>query len=148
MDIYTERLLIIPCTSENHIAFSESFKMGPHIEPYLDKLRNDSQMKGWGVWFVIRRDTNRIIGDVGFKGKPNNHNIVEIGYGIIPEAQNKGFGTEAVKGILDWAFSFGQVDKVIAECLVENKASIKVLEKLGMERIDSKDGMLYWELTQ
>jgi ribosomal-protein-alanine N-acetyltransferase len=73
---------------------------------------------------------------------------VEIGYGIIPEAQNNGFATEAVKGIKEWAFSTCKVDKVLAECSAENIPSIKVLEKLDMKQVDSKDGMLYWEETQ
>ena len=122
--------------------------MGPHIEMYLEQLKRDSSVKGWGVWFVIRRENNQVIGDIGFKGKPNDRKTVEIGYGIIPAAQNKGFATEAVQALIDWAFSSGQVEKVIAECLEDNVASIRVLEKVGMKRTSAKDGMLYWELEK
>uniref|UniRef100_A0A7U3YF72 GCN5-related N-acetyltransferase n=2 Tax=Anoxybacillaceae TaxID=3120669 RepID=A0A7U3YF72_GEOS0 len=99
-----------------------------NIEMYLEQLKRDSSVKGWGVWFVILRENNQVIGDIGFKGKPNDRKTVEIGYGIIPAAQNKGFATEAVQGLIDWAFSSGQVEKVIAECLEDNVASIRVLE--------------------
>ena len=64
---------------------------------FLEKLREDSTQLGWGVWLVINKENNTIIGDIGFKGKPNSENTVEVGYGIIPSAQNKGYATEAVK---------------------------------------------------
>jgi [ribosomal protein S5]-alanine N-acetyltransferase len=146
LEINTERLLIVSCTLENYSKLSNQYKMGPHIEMYLEQLKRDSSVKGWGVWFVILRENHQVIGDIGFKGKPNEQKTVEIGYGIIPAAQNKGFATEAVQGLIDWAFSSGQVEKVIAECLEDNIASIRVLEKIGMERTFAKDEMLYWEL--
>jgi [ribosomal protein S5]-alanine N-acetyltransferase len=148
LEVNTERLFIVPCTLENYYQFSHQYDMGPHIEMYLEQLKRDSSVKGWGVWFVIRRENNQVIGDIGFKGKPNDRKTVEIGYGIIPAAQNKGFATEAVQALIDWAFSSGQVEKVIAECLEDNVASIRVLEKVGMKRTSAKDGMLYWELEK
>lgn len=148
LEIYTERLFIVPCTLENYSKLSNQYNMGPHIEMYLEQLKRDSSVKGWGVWFVILRKNHQVIGDIGFKGKPNEQKTVEIGYGIIPTAQNKGFATEAVQGLIDWAFSSGQVEKVIAECLEDNVASIRVLEKVGMERTFAKDEMLYWELEK
>jgi ribosomal-protein-alanine N-acetyltransferase len=48
MEIYTERLLIIPCTEESYVNFSDRYKMGPHIESHLDELKKDMQMKGFG----------------------------------------------------------------------------------------------------
>lgn len=124
MEINTKRLCIIPCTLESYHVYSGKYKMGPHIDMHLEELKKDDQMKNWGVWFVIRRDNQQVIGDVGFKGKPDDYNTVEVGYGMIPEAQNKGFATEAVKAITDWAFSSGQVEKVIAECSIDNQPSI------------------------
>lgn len=119
--------------------------MGPHIEKYLKELENDSQLKCWGVWLVIHRDTNQVVGDIGFKGKPDENNCVEIGYGIVPKLQNNGFATEAVSGIINWALASGKFDKITAECLKENLPSIKVLEKVGMNNVSSNKEMLYWE---
>ncbi|MBA2876611.1 GNAT family N-acetyltransferase [Thermaerobacillus caldiproteolyticus] len=148
MEINTERLLIVPCTLENYYKLSNQYDTGPHIEMYLEQLKRDSSVEGWGGWFVILRENNQVIGDIGFKGKPNDQKTVEIGYGIIPTAQNQGFATEAVQGLIDWAFSSGQVEKVIAECLEDNVASIRVLEKVRMERTSAKGEMLYWELEK
>src|SRR5690625_5213524 len=104
--------------------------MGSHIEMHLEELKNDIESKGWGVWFVIHSDSNLVIGDVGFKGKPNDQKVVEIGYGINSDYQNNGFATEAVNGIKGWAFDSNQV------------------EKIGMSRTCSKNEFIYWETPQ
>lgn len=147
MSILTERLQIIPCTFENVDEFGHNYEIGPHIRMYLEELERDSSYYGWGVWFVISKDTNEVIGDIGFKGKPLDGQV-EVGYGIIPTAQNKGFATEAVQGLIERAFSSGKVDKIIAECLIDNSASIKVLEKVGMTRSTSNHEMLFWEIVK
>jgi ribosomal-protein-alanine N-acetyltransferase len=149
MELQTHRLKLIPCTEDSvSKVTSKEYEIGPHIEAYLEGLKDDSTLLGWGVWLVIEKEKNTIIGDIGFKGKPNSENVVEVGYGIIPSAQKKGYATEAVKGIIKWAFSSSQVNKVIAECLDDNIPSIKVLEKLKMTRIDQENNMLKWELKK
>lgn len=122
--------------------------MGPHINKYLEELKEDSTLLGWGVWFVINQENNTVIGDIGFKGKPNSENIVEIGYGIVPSAQGKGYATEAVQKLIDWAFSNKSINKIVAECLDENIPSIRVLEKLQMKRMGSENNMLKWQLEK
>ncbi|MFH5777089.1 GNAT family N-acetyltransferase [Heyndrickxia oleronia] len=149
MELQTERLKIVPCTDELLSTIStEEYEIGPHITMFLEKLREDSTQLGWGVWLVINKENNTIIGDIGFKGKPNSENTVEVGYGIIPSAQNKGYATEAVNEIINWAFTNDDVDKVVAECLHDNIPSIKVLEKLNMNKIGTVNDMLKWELKK
>lgn len=150
MELLTERLILIPCTEESIsiIRTSEEYEMGPHINKYLGELKEDSTLLGWGVWFVINQENNTVIGDIGFKGKPNSENIVEIGYGIVPSAQGKGYATEAVQKLIDWAFSNKSINKIVAECLDENIPSIRVLEKLQMKRMGSENNMLKWQLEK
>ncbi|WP_259546724.1 GNAT family N-acetyltransferase [Heyndrickxia oleronia] len=149
MELQTERLKIVPCTDELLSTIStEAYEIGPHITMFLEKLREDSTQLGWGVWLVIIKENNTIIGDIGFKGKPNSENTVEVGYGIIPSAQNNGYATEAVNEIINWAFTNDDVDKVVAECLHDNIPSIKVLEKLNMNKIGTVNDMLKWELKK
>ena len=150
MQLTTNRLIIIPCTKSvlKSISRKEDFKAGPHINTYIENLTEDASLLGWGVWLVTNRDSNIIIGDIGFKGKPDSDNTVEIGYGIISSAQNKGYATEAVTEIIKWAFTFENVTKIVAECHDENLASIKVLEKLHMKMTGSEKKMLKWELEK
>ena len=36
-----------------------------------------------GAWYVLRKEDDSVLGDIGFKGKPNEDQTVEIGYGFI-----------------------------------------------------------------
>jgi len=100
------------------------------------------------VWLVIEKENHTIIGDMGFKGKPDSEGTVEVGYGMAPAARNKGYATEAVKEIIQWAFSTGLVQKVVAECLMDNFPSIKVLEKVKMVKVATKDNLFLWQLVK
>ncbi|WP_332628827.1 GNAT family N-acetyltransferase [Halalkalibacter flavus] len=103
MQLQTERLTLIPCTKVSILlAQASSYEIGPHIESHLLELEQDSSLLGWGVWLVINKETNKVIGDIGFKGKPDQENSIEIGYGILPAAQQNGFATEAVREIIKW----------------------------------------------
>lgn len=149
MIINTNRLKVIACTPEFLATISpESYEVGDHIKGHVAALQNDDSLMGWGPYFVVDKETDTIVGDSGFKGKPTFNHEIEIGYGIIPSAQNKGYGTEAVQALIVWAFASGQVKKIAAECSHDNLASIKVLEKLGMKRSGQEGKMIKWELTK
>src|SRR2546423_14706328 len=47
-------------------------------------------------WLVIDKKQNLIVGELGFKGEPDRKGQIEIGYGIIPDQQGKGYMTEAL----------------------------------------------------
>ncbi|MGP4062432.1 GNAT family N-acetyltransferase [Halobacillus sp. H74] len=147
MDLHTERLKLTPCTNESLMTYSTNgYEPGPHIEMYLEELKKEASVLGWGVWLIVDKQTNEIIGDMGFKGKPDEEKAVEVGYGIESAQQNKGFATEALKSIIEWAFNTGSVNKIMAECLEDNAPSIRVLEKVNMIKIHKDEGMLYWQL--
>ena len=146
MQIITERLIITAFNQENYKKVSETYSIRKHIVNYLDNLKEDPELLGWGAWFVTLADNNQVIGDIGFKGKPDKQGIVEVGFGIIPEMHNKGIATESVRAIIGWALSSIKVKKIVAECLIDNIPSIKVLKKLGMTRTGMENGMINWEL--
>lgn len=146
MQIHTERLDLVACTAENYSDFAAQYDMGPHINMHLAELEDDLGLLGWGVWMLVRRQDGQVIGDAGFKGRPNGEGVIEIGYGIAAQAQNQGYATEAVRALIDWAFETGSVKQVIAECAHGNAASIKVLEKLGLHRIGADDELVFWAL--
>ncbi|WJH35311.1 GNAT family N-acetyltransferase [Paenibacillus sp. CC-CFT747] len=145
--ITTERLELIPFNPVNVEEVSRQYPIGPHVESYLERLEEDPEEMGWGVWYVVDKMTRQVIGDLGFKGKPSGR-TVEVGYGFLPEVHNRGYATEAVKALLTWAFSTGQVDRVTAECLQDNPASRRVLEKAGFVQTGSRDSLLDWEIDR
>ncbi|SES66757.1 ribosomal-protein-alanine N-acetyltransferase [Oceanobacillus limi] len=149
MKLETNRLKIVPCNFEAISAVpAMNYVAGPHISRYFEQLREDPSLLGWGVWYVVEKESNTIIGDIGFKGKPEVAQTVEVGYGIVSSAQGYGYATEAVKAIVKWAFSTGKVNKIVAACHEDNISSIRVLEKLKMKKVALEDDMWKWELLK
>ena len=85
-------------------------------------------------WAVCIKNTDKIIGFMGFyRTQPENYRT-EIGYMILPEYEGKGYVTEAVKAMLNYAFNsvgFHSVDAVIDP---DNVGSEKVLLKNGFRK--------------
>lgn len=149
MELKTKRLKLLPCTKETLAAFSEcDYAFGPHITSYIEELTIHPELLGWGVWLVIDSSSGKVIGDMGFKGHPDKTGTVEIGYGIISSKQNKGYATEGVQRLLRWAFDSEEVECVTAECHMDNAPSIRLLHKIGMEVVDHKGDMIYWQMRK
>ncbi|SFJ86162.1 ribosomal-protein-alanine N-acetyltransferase [Paenibacillus sp. UNC496MF] len=143
----TARLELVPAHSGLSPDYSPYVQERKHIVRHLAKVKADPDELGWGVWLVVDRAANEVVGDIGFKGKPAEARTVEAGFGFLPAARNQGFATESVRALMEWAFATGRVDAVTAECLVDNQASARVLEKLGMTRTGSNAEMVYWALA-
>lgn len=62
---------------------------------------------------------------------PAKDRAVEMGYGILPSYEGNGYMTEAVQGMIRWAFAQQDVDFVEAETDPDNRASQRILEKCG-----------------
>jgi RimJ/RimL family protein N-acetyltransferase len=81
--------------------------------------------------FCIEKE-KQFIGFGGINiGKPSYRNA-DIWFKIHPKYWNKGYATEAVNRILHFCFLDLKLHRVEAGCAVENFASKKVLEKVGM----------------
>lgn len=119
----------------------------------INKLQSAPEQSGWWSWYFVLKDVvtpSIVIGYGGFKGKPTSDGIVEIGYSILPEFQNLGYGTEAIKALVSWAFAHPEVQQVIAETLPELKASQRVLEKSHFTYIGqgSEEGIIRYQLSR
>mgnify|MGYP001259506790 CR=1 FL=1 len=116
---------------------------------YIQMLAGDPAMLGWGMWLVVHAADRVVIGDVGFKGRSDGSDTVDIGYSILPAYRNQGYAYEAARALIDWAFEQPGIARVIATCLPSNAPSIRVLEKLGMQRTGTTaSGMLAWTLAK
>ncbi len=99
-------------------------------------------------WLVVTKDKPFGAGMAGFKGAPNFLGQVEIGYSMDPASQNKGYMTEAVKSLVDWAFQSKRCLSVTAETARWNYASRRVLEKTGFRMVNEKGEAIYWEIKR
>ncbi len=107
---------------------------------FLEKY-DEYRKHGFGRWAVIRREKNDFIGWCGLK----NHNgkFVDIGFRLMRSEWNKGYAFEAAASTLTYGFKTLMLDEIIGRAASSNKASIRILEKLGMDfiRIDSLHGI-------
>lgn len=105
-------------------------------------------------FFAIElKETHKVIGNI-YLGKREFNNR-ELGYVLNENYQNKGYGTQASKAIVEYAFEQG-VHRVYAECAPQNIASWKVMEKIGLKReayfrknvyfhLDLEGNPIYWD---
>lgn len=92
----------------------------------------------FGLYYIIVRPDQHapaprgvLIGVGGFKGDPDADGEVEIGYGVLPDFQRRGFATEAVRAWVSLAFADPRVERVVGQTLDSLTPSIGVLEKAG-----------------
>jgi [ribosomal protein S5]-alanine N-acetyltransferase len=117
------------------------------ILPFVYKeLEKNKIETGFEFWMIIVKEDMTVIGDIGFRGIPDDKGEVEIGYGLIVEEQGKGFGQEALKAMVHWAFSKKEVKVINADSLIDNIPSIRILEKSGFKEFMRDKGMIYWKI--
>lgn len=99
-------------------------------------------------WTIIDKRKNVMIGDLCFKGAPNEQGEIEVGYGTHSDFQNKGFMTEALGAVIQWAMRQPSVKTVLAETTNENLASHKTLARNHFVVFKQVDNMIWWRLDK
>lgn len=101
------------------------------IEEFIGRMQAKDR-KIWTFYWVLRRNGSEqsvLIGSGGFLVHENG--TLELGYSMLSDYQNRGYATEAVRSMLQWAFSSLKKECIIAHTYPHLKASIRVLEKNG-----------------
>jgi len=170
MAIETTRLQLLPYTPEQLLALIDDvsvfekemglraarglrdFIISDEVSPaWIERLHASSQPDPWTHGFaVVDRESHLIVGNVGFKGPPDDQGMVEIAYGIVPDYEGRGYATEAAGLLVTFASANSDVTLIRAHTLPTNNASTHVLRKNGFEHIgeviDPEDGLVWrWE---
>ena len=134
--IKTERLDIYPALKAQMEAFIETQELDILKAAYSEMLegavKHPDKWEWYAIW-MIELKSGAHIGELCFKGLDDN-GAPEIGYGIAEEYQGKGYATEAVNAVAQWALKQDGVRRIEAEAEESNIASVKVLEKCGFIR--------------
>ena len=95
-------------------------------------MRDAHASRGWGTLAVILRENGDCLGYCGVRPLP--HTIeVEVAFALQRRYWNLGYATEAASASIDAAFNGLEVESIVATVYPENRASIRVLTKLGMQ---------------
>lgn len=97
---------------------------------------------GFSKWVIVDRQTQRAIGDSGLLLMPESGDI-ELGFRLARPWWGKGLATEASRGWVRTAFEDFRLSRLTAFAHPENRASLRVLAKVGFshERADTVFGM-------
>ncbi len=108
----------------------------PHVFDYLlANFAEHPEQIGWPryVGFVPPGGRRTLIGTVGAGfSKATRPSECEIGYGIVPPYEGRGFATESTMALIDFLRGDGRIESVIAHTFPSIAASIRVMEKCGM----------------
>jgi len=84
------------------------------------------------VLAVVRRDRERVIGEVNLLWVSRRHRQGEIGFVFNPDHQGRGFATEAARALLSLGFDDLGLHRIVGRCLAGNLPSARLMERLGM----------------
>lgn len=87
-------------------------------------------------WVIKNKHQNKFMGLISLD---THHDGIsrEVSYQLLPKWWGCGYATEVVERIIDYAFNDLSLPRVIAETQSANKASCRMLEKVGM-RLEQK----------
>jgi RimJ/RimL family protein N-acetyltransferase len=145
VELRTERLLLRPF-SEGDVDDVYAFANDPEWSRYLmnvpeeytrshaQELIDRNLSREWdtnpNLAIVLDR---RVVGTTGLVVNTEHHRA-EIGYSLARAHWGKGFASEAVRALIDWAFPTYGLAKVFARADARNERSWRLMEKLGMKR--------------
>ncbi len=98
----------------------------------LEFFMHHWKQHGFGVWVVVDKATNKLIGHCGLNFLPNTPEV-EVLYRLDQAYRNQGIATEATKASLRYGFAEVKLDKIVAITAPEHTASRRVMEKAGLK---------------
>lgn len=85
-----------------------------------------------GRWATFLKATDEFIGWCGLKYLPDK-NEIDLGYRFMRKFWGLGYGTEAARHVLDYGFYELDLSRIVARAHIDNKASLAIINKLGMQ---------------
>ena len=159
MNLETKRLRLRQWTTDdldNLVALNsdaEVMKYFPSIltvkesEEKLNLYQQQINEKGWGFWAAEVKSTLEFVGIIGLMNPKDTLPIarnIEIGWRLTKASWGKGYATEAANTSLEYAFEVLNEPEVVAITTLNNQASKRVMERIGMH--DTNSNFMHPEL--
>lgn len=104
----------------------------------LSNLLSDMRDEHRKFYFlhIELKDTHEQVGSIGYTVVDETPlgKIVHLGYFTYPKFWNNGYVTEALKKVLEYAFTENNVYRITTGCLAENSGSERVMIKCGFTK--------------
>ncbi|HUQ56769.1 GNAT family N-acetyltransferase [Lentzea sp.] len=152
-DIVTDRLILRPWTSADVQAVVGADRQPSWADDF--PAEGDTVIAGlidshpdwlspFGHRLIIERSTSEVVGSLGLFWPPSDGRV-EIGYGVVPSRQGRGYASEATAALTAFALGSEDVHTVHANVEPSNPASARVLEKAGFEKTGSTDELISYQ---
>lgn len=124
----------LPETDEfNTLGLPENLEVTNEL--MLDRMAKNAELpRNVYVMAIVLKANQEMIGMIGINLAEQKKQRAEIWYKLHKNHWRKGYTTEALQRLLQYAFEDLKLHRIEAGCATENIASIKVLEKVGMQR--------------
>ena len=144
--ISTERLLLRKPRLTDATAIFEEYARDPEATRYLlfrpheDIAKTNAflemRLAKWGggeelVWAITVTPDDRLVGMIACRFDGHR---ADLGYVLARRLWGRGYMSEAVRAVAEWALSQDGIHRVWAVCDTGNAASARVMEKAGMTR--------------
>lgn len=165
--LVSDRLHLIPLSVaeillylRDDFSFEKHFKLEHHprsvpppvvkaiTERVLPKIEADSENHlFYTLWVAIDMQINTVVAGIVFKGPPNEKGEVELGAGTLDGFMNRGYMTETTKLLCVYALNNMPVKNIVANCLPDNFASQRTLEKCGFQIVKKEEDNWNWRFV-
>lgn len=142
----TDRLILRPPTQDDFPAFAQMMSDAEHVRfiggqqvratawRTWASIAGSWSLLGFGMFSVIERESGQWLGRIGPwvpEGWPGN----EVGWGLTRTATGKGYGVEAARASIDWAFDVLGWTDVIHIIAPDNLPSAALAARLGSKNL-------------
>jgi [ribosomal protein S5]-alanine N-acetyltransferase len=116
------------------------YMMDGHVLPRewsADRIRQSQGLlarRGVGIWLAGERSTDELVGFCGFQEGPGGGEP-RLVYALLERFTGRGLATEMARAAIEQARAQPGFDELVADVDEVNAASVRVLEKLGFERV-------------
>ena len=141
----TTRLLLRKPRAEDAPLIFTGYAQDPEVTRYLTfrphvDLKDAQEaverfLEGWRsgksyCWLIFRRDGEELIGAISAREDQG----INLGYLVARPYWRRGFMSEALGAVVEWAFGKPAIFRVWAVCDVDNEASARLLERTGFHQ--------------
>jgi RimJ/RimL family protein N-acetyltransferase len=146
MEIRTERLLLREFVADDWEAVLRYQRDARYLRYYPWENRGEKDARGFVQMFLGQQQqnprrrfqlaitlpgTHELIGNCGVRMADDSDHEADIGYELSHEWWGHGYATEGSAAMVDFGFRELGVHRVVARCVADNAASVRVLQRLG-----------------
>jgi [ribosomal protein S5]-alanine N-acetyltransferase len=100
----------------------------------VDKIVSQYESKKFCYWAIELKETSELIGEIDLYDFDSGTDNCEVSYSIGYGWWNQGYGTEALRAVVEFGFMTMNIHKISAAHNTDNLASGRIMRKVGMEQ--------------